>query len=55
MDRLNDSGDLYLTHTKLDGRLTLRLSIGQTQTTATHVYQAWHQIQSIAREMEKGT
>jgi len=24
MERLNNSGDLYLTHTKLDGKVTLR-------------------------------
>ena len=32
MDRLNSSGDLYLTHTKLDGKLTLRFCVGQTNT-----------------------
>ena len=32
MDRLNRSGDLYLTHTRLDGRMTLRLCVGQTNT-----------------------
>ncbi len=30
MDRLNRSGDLFLTHTKLNGKLTLRLCVGQT-------------------------
>jgi hypothetical protein len=30
MDRINRSGDLFFTHTKLDGKLTLRMSIGQT-------------------------
>ena len=32
MDRLNQSGDLFLTHTKLNGKLTLRLSVGQMNT-----------------------
>jgi aromatic-L-amino-acid decarboxylase len=45
MDRLNGSGDLYLTHTKLDGKLTLRLCVGQTNTQARHVEQAWQRIQ----------
>ena len=31
MDRLNRSGDLFLTHTRLNGKLTLRLCVGQTQ------------------------
>jgi len=41
MDRLNDSGKLYLSHTKLDGKLTLRMSIGATRTKAEHVERAW--------------
>ncbi|MFZ1917391.1 MAG: pyridoxal-dependent decarboxylase [Terriglobales bacterium] len=44
MDRLNTSGDLYLTHTKLDGKLTLRLCVGQTNTQARHVERAWQRI-----------
>jgi aromatic-L-amino-acid decarboxylase len=45
MDRLNASGDLYLTHTKLDGKFTLRMCIGQTNTEARHVERAWERIQ----------
>jgi len=44
MDRLNQSGDLYLTHTRLNDRLTLRMSIGQTQTELRHVERAWQRI-----------
>jgi aromatic-L-amino-acid decarboxylase len=44
MDRLNGSGDLYLTHTKLDGKFTLRLCVGQTNTQARHVERAWERI-----------
>jgi aromatic-L-amino-acid decarboxylase len=49
MDRLNSSGDLYLTHTKLDGKLTLRFCVGQTNTEARHVERAWKRIQQEAR------
>jgi aromatic-L-amino-acid/L-tryptophan decarboxylase len=45
MDRLNGSGDLYLTHTKLDGKFTLRLCVGQTNTQARHVQRAWERIE----------
>jgi aromatic-L-amino-acid decarboxylase len=45
MDRLNRSGDLFLTHTKLNGKLTLRLCIGQTNTEERHVERAWKRIQ----------
>jgi aromatic-L-amino-acid/L-tryptophan decarboxylase len=48
MDRLNRSGDLYLTHTRLHDRLTLRLCVGQANTTAHHVERAWQRIQEEA-------
>ena len=48
MDRLNRSGDLYLTHTRLNGRLTLRLCVGQTNTQARHVKRAWERIREEA-------
>jgi len=44
MDRLNRSGDLFLTHTRLNGKLTLRLCVGQTHTQARHVENAWRRI-----------
>jgi aromatic-L-amino-acid decarboxylase len=53
MDRLNDSGELYLTHTRLDDRLTLRLSVGQTNTERRHVEQAWERIQEVAAWLEQ--
>jgi aromatic-L-amino-acid/L-tryptophan decarboxylase len=46
MHRLNESGDIFLTHTKLDGRFTLRMSIGQTRTAERHVQRAWELIKS---------
>jgi len=49
MDRLNRSGDLYLTHTRLNDRHTLRFCVGQTNTTERHVEQAWARIQEEAR------
>ena len=50
MDRLNRSGDLYLTHTRLDDRLTLRFCVGQTNTMAPHVERAWKRIQEEAKQ-----
>lgn len=44
LNALNASGDLYLTHTKLDGKLTLRLCVGQTHTEARHVQAAWRRV-----------
>jgi aromatic-L-amino-acid decarboxylase len=48
MDALNRSGDLFLTHTKLNGKLTLRLSVGQMNTSARHVEKAWQRIREQA-------
>jgi aromatic-L-amino-acid decarboxylase len=52
LERLNQSGKLYLTHTVLNGRYTLRLCVGQTHTEAAHVRQAWELIQQNARELQ---
>ncbi len=50
LERLNQSGELYLTHTVLDGRYTLRFCVGQTHTEARHVEAAWKRIQTAAAE-----
>ncbi|MCC6169999.1 MAG: aspartate aminotransferase family protein [Caldilineaceae bacterium] len=47
--QLNQSGALFLSHTKLDGKYTLRMSIGQTHTEQRHVAQAWELIRAAAR------
>jgi aromatic-L-amino-acid decarboxylase len=52
LDRLNASGALYLTHTRLDGALTLRLCVGQTHTEARHVEAAWRRIQKEAGALD---
>jgi aromatic-L-amino-acid decarboxylase len=49
--RLNASGALFLTHTKVRGRYTLRLAIGGTLTERRHVADAWRQIQHTAAEL----
>jgi aromatic-L-amino-acid/L-tryptophan decarboxylase len=48
LEALNASGALYLTHTVLDGRYTLRLSIGALPTRAEHVQAAWRLIRDTA-------
>ena len=44
IDRLNASGDLYLTHTKVGGRVLLRMAIGAPSTGDAHIEAAWHRI-----------
>ncbi|NIM10444.1 MAG: aspartate aminotransferase family protein [Candidatus Aminicenantes bacterium] len=51
METLNDSGKMYLTHTKLKGIYTLRLVIGQTNQEKRHVDQAWKRIKATAANL----
>ncbi len=40
-ERVNASGEMFITHTKLDGRYVLRLAIGNARTTEDDVRHAW--------------
>jgi aromatic-L-amino-acid decarboxylase len=51
IEALNRSGDLYLTHTRLNDRLTLRFCVGQTNTAEPHVRNAWRRIQEEASKL----
>ncbi|TAK56508.1 MAG: aminotransferase class V-fold PLP-dependent enzyme [Bacteroidetes bacterium] len=51
LERLNKSGRLYVTHTVLDGKYTLRLCIGQTNTQDRHVEGAWSEIRETAEKI----
>jgi len=48
LEKLNAGGEVYLTHTVLDGRFTLRLSVGQTHTEERHVERAWQLLREAA-------
>src|SRR5262249_37775084 len=41
LDRVNRSGEVFLSHTKLNGRLALRLAIGHLRTSEAHIARAW--------------
>lgn len=45
MDEINNSGKLFLSHTKLNGMFTIRLTISGIRTTHQHVLSAWDLIQ----------
>ena len=53
LDRINASGEIFLSHTKLDGRYTLRLAIGNLHTTERHVERAWALIREIAGQLKR--
>lgn len=44
LKKVNATGKLFMSHTKLNGRYTLRLSIGQSRTERRHVEAAWETI-----------
>lgn len=48
---LNDSGKIYLSHTKLNGKYTLRMVTAQTNVTMAHVEKAWDLIKNTARNL----
>jgi aromatic-L-amino-acid decarboxylase len=50
VERVNASGEIFITHTKLDGRYVLRLAIGNARTTEDDVRRAW---EVLNREAER--
>lgn len=48
---INDSGKIYLTHTTLGGKYTLRMVTGQTNVTLGHVERAWDLIKEKAHSL----
>ena len=45
INAVNASGAAFLTHTKLDGRFTIRLAVGNIRTTERHVREVWELLQ----------
>jgi aromatic-L-amino-acid/L-tryptophan decarboxylase len=50
IERVNASGEIFINHTKLDGRYVLRLAIGNARTTEDDVRRAW---KVLNREAER--
>ncbi|MER7271050.1 pyridoxal-dependent decarboxylase [Micromonospora carbonacea] len=48
LEKVNATGRVFLTHTRVAGRFTLRLAIGSPLTTQAHVDDAWELIASAA-------
>ena len=52
LDKLNASGKVYFTHTKLNGKYTIRFVIGQTEVEERHVDFAWNLIVQFSNELK---
>jgi glutamate/tyrosine decarboxylase-like PLP-dependent enzyme len=53
LEGLNQTGEVFLTHTSLRGKYVLRLSIGSRTTEERHVKEAWELIKTKAAEVLK--
>lgn len=49
LERINQSGKIFLSHTKLNGKFVIRLTIGSIRHQRKHVEQAWEIIKTNAR------
>ena len=47
MNRVNASGHFFLSHTKLHGKFTMRVAIGNLRTTEQHIRELWQELQTI--------
>jgi aromatic-L-amino-acid decarboxylase len=48
-ERINKGGTLFLSHTRLRGKLALRTAIGHIRTTDQHVRHAWERIVELTK------
>jgi aromatic-L-amino-acid decarboxylase len=53
LEQINGSGEIFISHTRLQGRYALRLAIGNLHTTETHVARAWAVIQRALADLQK--
>ncbi len=51
LEKINSSGHLYLTHTKLEGKYVIRLVAGQTYLKDRHIEEAWQTVLEATRNL----
>ena len=51
LDRVNESGEAFLSHTRLNDRIALRLSVANLRTTEEHVDRAWELLREAATRL----
>jgi aromatic-L-amino-acid decarboxylase len=53
LDAVNATGEIFLSHTRLEGRYALRLAVGNLHTTEAHVARAWALLQEKAEDLRR--
>jgi aromatic-L-amino-acid/L-tryptophan decarboxylase len=53
LERVNASGEIFISHTRLNGRYVLRLAIGNERTTEDDVARAWDVIRDVEKSVAK--
>jgi aromatic-L-amino-acid decarboxylase len=52
LERVNRSGEMFITHTRLDGRVVLRLAVGSARTTEDDIDRAWAALRASDAQRE---
>ena len=53
LDNVNATGEVFLSHTRLGGRIALRLAVGHIRTTERHVRRAWELLNEALEDETK--
>ncbi|MBX6362770.1 MAG: amino acid decarboxylase [Gemmatimonadetes bacterium] len=53
LERVNASGEVFLSHTRAKGRYAIRLAVGNIRTRETHVRRAWEILRGAADEVSR--
>ena len=53
MDAVNRTGEVFLSHTRLDDRFTIRLAVGNLRTEPRHVERAWELLREAAASVSR--
>ena len=51
MNKVNETGKLFLSHTKLNNKFVVRMTIGSIRTSENHVIQGWELIQNVLNDI----
>jgi len=51
LENINQSGAMFLTHTKLNGKYSIRFVVGQTYVNERHIQKAWERIKAEASNL----